>query len=202
MKKSMLLIALSVLVVFLFGSSSAQAAGTMGLKAGLTYSTFTGSDAEVFDLDPSYRMGFAFGGYANYPLTPMLSFQPEVYYAMKGAKYEEGGDSLEFKFTYLDIPLLFKLNAGAESSAFFVAGPSIAFNLDAKVAVESDGVSAETDIENIKSMDVGLTLGVGASFTKFSIEGRYTMGLSSFDDSENPDDVKNSGFTALVGMGF
>ncbi|MBK9472372.1 MAG: PorT family protein [bacterium] len=199
MKKSVFLLVTFAAIAMLAFAAPASAGG--GLKAGLTMSTFTGSDADLIGVDPEYRMGFAVGGYINHPLSPTLSFQPEVYYAMKGAKYEDGGESLTFKFTYLQIPLLLKMQP-AGSNFFFYGGPDVGINLSAKVEAEAEGISAEEDLDEIKSLDFGLTFGAGVAMEKFSLEARYTIGLTSFDDTTDPDDVKNSGLMFLIGMGL
>ncbi len=201
MKITMRLIACVAMIAIVAGAMPAQAQSAKGLKAGLTMSTFTGSDAEVVGVSPDYRMGFAFGGYTSYRISPNLSFQPEAFYAMKGAKYEDGGDSLEFKFTYLQIPMLFVMQPAA-GKGFFYAGPDVGIKLSSKVKAESGGISAEDDLEDVKSLDLGLTFGAGMTFSQYSLEARYTMGLTSFDDTTDPDDVKHSGFTFLFGMGL
>lgn len=200
MKKSVFLLVTFAAIAMLAFAAPASAGG-MGLKAGVTMSKFTGSDADFFDVTPDYRLGFAFGGYLSHALSPMLSFQPEALYAMKGAKYEEGGESVEFTFTYLQIPLLLRMQP-VGSSFFFYGGPDVGFNLSAKVEFEDEGVSIEEDVDHIKSLDFGLTFGAGLAMEKFSLEARYSMGLSSFDDSDDPDDLKNSGFMFLIGMGL
>ncbi len=201
MKKTMLLLACVAMIAIVAGAMPAQAQAAKGLKAGLTMSKFTGSDADAIGVNSAYHMGFAFGAYTSYKISPSLAFQPEAYYAMKGAKYEGGGDTLEFKFSYLQIPLLLMMQPGG-GKGFFYAGPDVGIKLGAKVKAESGGVTLETDVDNVKSLDLGLTLGAGMNFSKYSLEARYTMGLSSFDDSVNPDDLKNSGFTILLGMGL
>lgn len=195
-----LLVAFAAIAVLAFAAPAGAATGK-GLKAGLTMSKFTGSDADFFDVSPDYRMSFAFGGYLNHELSPTMSFQPEAYYAMKGAKYEEGGESLEFKFAYLQIPLLLKMQPQG-SNFFFYGGPDLGIKLSTKVKAEEDGLSVETDVDDVKALDFGLTLGAGLAMEKFSLEARYTMGLSSFDDTSDPDDLKNSGFMLLIGMGL
>ena len=200
MKKSMLVVLCLMVVVALVGVQPAHA-GTKGLKAGVTMMKFTGSDANFETISPSYRTGFAFGAYLAHPLTPTLSFQPEAYYAMKGAKYEEGGDTMEFKLNYLQIPLLLKMQP-VGGKAFFYAGPDVGINLNAKVKAEFDGVSVETDLDDVKSLDFGLTFGAGMDLNKISLEARYTIGMSSIDDSANADSIKNSGLMVLVGLGL
>lgn len=199
MKKSAVLLITFAAIALLAYATPASAAN--GLKAGLTMSTFTGSDNEIVGVSPDYRMGFAFGGYLNHVLSPTMSFQPEAYYAMKGAKYEDGGESLTFKFAYLQIPLLLKMQPQG-SNFFFYGGPDVGINLSAKVEAEADGISAETDVEDVKSLDFGLTFGAGVAMEKFSLEARYTIGLSSFDDTSDPDSIKNSGLMLLIGMGL
>lgn len=201
MKKSAFLLVTFAAIAMLAFAAPASAGAGMGLKAGVTMSKFTGSDTDIFDVSPDYRMGFAFGGYLRHPLSPTLSFQPEALYAMKGAKYEEGGESIEFTFAYLQIPLLLRMQP-VGSNFFFYGGPDVGLKLSAKVEFEDEGLSIEEDVDHVKSLDFGLTFGAGLAMEKFSLEARYSMGLSSFDDSDDPDDLKNSGFMFLIGMGL
>lgn len=197
-RSAFLLIAIAAIAVLVHAAPAGAVTGK-GLKAGLTMSKFTGSDVDFFDISPSYRMAFAFGGYIRHELSPTMSFQPEALYAMKGAKYEEGGDSITFKFAYLQIPLLLRMQPQG-SNFFLYGGPDLGFKLSSKAEGESDGGSVEIDVDDVKSLDFGLTLGAGLALEKFSLEARYTMGLSSFDDTSDPDDIKNSGFMLLIGM--
>lgn len=203
MRKAMLLLTVLALVAGLMGATTAQAQMTKGLKAGLTMTTFTGDDTTMETIEPSYKMGFAVGGYLNHAFTPQFSFQPEAYYALKGAKYEEGSDAITMKLNYLSIPLLLKMQTNPDSGLFFVAGPEIAFTLSAKSKIEVGGESLDVDIkDDVKGMDYGLVVGAGINLTKMSIEARYSMGLTTIDDTADETDVKNSGFTVLFGIGL
>jgi hypothetical protein len=202
-KRTMLLIACVAMVAIVAGATTAQAQMTKGVKAGLTMTTFTGDDKTMETIDPSYKMGFAVGGYLNHAFTPQFSFQPEAYFALKGAKYEEGSDSITVKLNYLSIPLLLKMQTNPDSGLFFVAGPEIAFTLSAKSKIDVGGESLDVDMkDDVKGMDYGLVVGAGVNLTKMSIEARYSMGLTTIDDTVDETDVKNSGFTVLFGIGL
>lgn len=211
MKKSMLLIMLVALVAVVVGSAPAFAAGKGGFKVGLTMSKFTGDDASFTDPDfgsmsPGYRTGFAVGAYSCYELSPTLTFQPEAYYAMRGSKYSvtiEGMDAdITFKYDYLEVPMLFKIQPEVSGSAapFFYAGPQISMKVSAKVGASVEGESADMDVsDGVKTFSFGATAGAGVQIDKITIEGRYTMGLSSIHEG---DSVSIGAFTFLLGISY
>jgi hypothetical protein len=201
MKRTMLVIVYAGLIAIVAGASAAQAQTAMGLKAGVTITTFTGPGADATGVGPDYRMGVAGGGYLNYALTPSLSFQPEAYFAMKGAKYDMSGDKYDFKLTYLQVPLLLVVQPPA-GNTFFFAGPDLGIKLSAKASFESPAISETSDWEGIRSLDLGLTFGAGLSLAPYSLEARYTMGLSELGDESDSITSKNGCFMFLVGLGL
>ena len=57
--------------------------------------------------------------------------------------------------------------------------------------------------EDIKGVDLGVVVGAGVTFGRFTIDGRYTTGLSNLnsDDSDSTT-VKNRAFAVLAGVRF
>lgn len=204
MKKFSLLL----FVLFVFTSLS-FAQMQLGVKAGLNLANLSGDDVENTDT----RTGFAGGVFFMYQFNEMFAVQPEVYYSMKGAKQSDSFEGVsydaEFKFDYVEIPLLLKFlipMKGSNIKPAIFAGPSLAFNSSAKLKVEAGGTTTEEDVENIKSTDLGLVFGAGIGFPvgkgELGVDVRYILGLSSIDDSAEEADVKNGVINFNLYYGF
>lgn len=183
------------LVVALVVPSFGQVAISKGIKGGINFANLGGSDVE----DTDSRTAFNVGVFAGIQLANILYLQPEVLYTMKGAtqKFDFQGTTIKttVKLTYLEIPVLFRLNVpvqGSNVAPNFFAGPALAFKLSAKAKAEGGGQSAEEDIEEVKSTDFSLVFGAGLGVGPVSFDVRYSLGLSSIDDSAENADVKNN----------
>jgi hypothetical protein len=183
----------AVFAVMLFTSvSQAQMAGLdIGVTAGVNLATIAGDDDE----DLKNLTGFMVGVSFIHRMTDMFSFQPEIAYSMKGAKFDDGVDEGELKLAYIDLPLLAKITFGPEMTmgqarpALYV-GPYAAFNMSCDI--ESGGVSVDCDAidSEPKAVDFGAIAGVGMDFGNFNIFARYQFGLTSIFDDDS-DDAKN-----------
>lgn len=193
---------------------SASAQVNFGIKAGADMAKLTGDGWDQAEqgletqLDSKFKMGFAFGLMAEFPLGESgFAIQPEVLYVMKGGKADipeleaEGFDvTLKMKQDYVEIPVLIKYNVPTEGTIApsFFAGPVVAFNVSSKI--EFDGIPAEYadevpdgDIENNKSVDFAVSLGGGVGMAvgetgRLTFDLRYTLGLTEiFDDVAEAD---------------
>jgi len=154
-----------------------------GLKGGLNLANAVGSDAK--DADMKMRIAYHFGGFVNIGLSDVLSFQPELLYNSVGTKLD---DDVSLHMNYFSVPLNLQYAIGNFN---IHAGPQFGFLLSAKAKADVDGSSAEVDMkEFFKSTDLGINLGVGASFGKLHASARYTMGITKVWDMEDVD-VKN-----------
>ncbi|MCK4359357.1 MAG: PorT family protein [Candidatus Cloacimonetes bacterium] len=215
MKKSKIIGAL-VLVLLFSTSLLAQGITGKGVKLGMNLSTFTGDDADEEGLEKKMRIGLAVGGFITYSVNEMFALQPELYYSMQGAKYKSSeGDidgTLIFRYNYIQIPILAKLNLSMESNIKpnILLGPSLGLNMSAKYeytdelgdAVEAMGIDKKGDVENVKSTDFGLVFGGGVAVGPAVIDVRYNLGLTTVDDSVFEDDFKNSTISIMVGYSF
>jgi len=200
MKKAALVFALMLLMI----GAQAAICGEMkiGITGGVNIASLAGDDVE--DLDS--RTAAYFGGFLEFPVTPLLSFQPELLYTMKGATESVEGTDVTYKLDYIEVPMLLRVNVPMQGNImpFVVAGPGIGFNTTAKV--EADG--QEEDIEEIKGMDFGLIFGGGLGFPvsdgryTISLAVRYELGLTTIDDSDEEADVKNRAVSIGAGLSF
>lgn len=177
---------------------------SFGLKGGLNMPNAYGSDAGSTETN----MGFAGGGYVTISLLS-LAIQPEIYYCQKG--FKESGtitiDTISISYegkariNYVEIPVLAKMSFGAVVKPYIVAGPYFATRLGSEMEISASGYSYTQNMDDfVKSSDLGIVFGLGVQTPmKLSVEGRYTMGLSSFDDTGYDMDIKNNNIQLLVG---
>ena len=144
-----------------------------------------------------------------YQFSDLFAIQPEAYYTMKGGSRDYNGANLTVSFDYIEVPFLLKLIIPVEGSNIrpsIFAGPSIGFNTTAKIKLEVNGESAEEDLEDVKSTDVSLAFGGGIGFmvggNELGFDVRYILGLTTIDDSNSNDDVKNTVIAFNVYFGF
>lgn len=197
-----------------------------GLKGGITF--YKGSiDFAGFEESTSSALGFTAGIYAEFQLSDYLSIQPEILYNQKNTKDDDGffDDNSQTNFTYLDVPVLLRLNVPLEGkvSPFVTAGPYIGYLLDA-----SDEFNGETEdiSEFIENLNYGFMIGGGVQYGNFHVEVRYDIGLANifkdelfmdeFNDVDDFDDFfdfgdffggssiegKLSGLSLTVGVSF
>lgn len=179
--KKLLLTVFAACMVF---ATSAQMKG--GVKAGLNLAT----DTQEFDGDKEksdMKIGFHIGGYLTYDLSDALSIQPELIYNQMGGTDSEDGIDYTLKLDYISVPVMFTYKLGEQFN--IQAGPQIGFLASAKIKAEASGDSEEIDVKDgYKGTDFGANLGIGATFGKLGVDGRYYFGLSNIDDTDDSGD--------------
>jgi len=188
----------------------AQAAIGFGVKAGMNYANISGPESEN---EWENRMALVAGAFFTFNVGKIFALQPEILYSQKGLKWDEQFqfEGKDFKATtymdYLDIAALAKVFIPVTSNSAFrinlFAGPYVGLKLRGKLKYEWGGESAERDLEDLKSQDVGLVFGGGFDFAvgsgRLSVDARYGMSLSSISKVE---DMKNQVFSVLLGYSF
>jgi hypothetical protein len=200
MKKTLLSF---TLILFCCAVASAQFTG--GIKGGLNLATL-GGDADGAKMRPSIHLG----GYINYPMSDVLSFQPELLFTSVGAKFKESestddgfGNTIDISYknttilNYISFPLMFKYKAGTVN---LEAGPQLGFFMGGKAKQkmtatymgETMSESESTDIdEGVNALDLGLNLGLSMDFDKLTAGLRYSAGLANVND-EGSDKITNN----------
>lgn len=219
MKK--LLLVLGVLMIFAV-SGMAQTEGigitAKGIKAGINLANIYGDDVDESDM----LLGFGGGVFMEYSFTPQFAVQPEVLFMMKGATTTEVEDEesidIDWKFNYIEIPVLLKFKPAMEGNfkPNVFAGPAVGLLLSADA--EPDGGESEDVKDFFKSMDFGITFGAGFMYMMQNGSGitfdiRYTLGMMKIGDGEemyaaemsdtNEDpDLKTNNISFMVGYSF
>ncbi|MDX5420637.1 MAG: PorT family protein [Hymenobacteraceae bacterium] len=162
-------------------------AQSVGVKAGLNYTTFQGDDAGQYD----YRPGYTVGVTARKGINDLIGLQTELLYTSKGAKREFSTGSVNseerLRLNYLDIPVLLSVQAGG---LYFELGPQVSFLLKGKQILEVTNASGNTttttelDItDNPYPVDLGYAAGLGyRAGSGLGIGLRYNGGLKNIDD--------------------
>lgn len=151
----------------------------LGLRGGVNFSNLYTDEVK----DNNILTSFNAGVFANFPLTKMLSIQPEFGFSRKGS--EQTYDNLlasgtaKFKLNYVEVPLLLKVNLAKSFNVH--AGPYVAYLIDAGVTNEtsSGNFNFEDNISNedLNKFDYGLSAGFGFDFTAIGIGARYNYGM-------------------------
>ncbi|MDI1304969.1 MAG: porin family protein [bacterium] len=178
MKKTILVAALLLAI-----SSNMQAQLVkFGIKAGLNYANFTGSDLQ-FDAITSYHAGLV----AEIKLIDSFSIQPELLYSTQGATYKDAATEFKNELGYLSIPVMAKIYLNKTVS--LELGPQASFLLSER---------NQFDVNDANTFDFSVNGGLGFKITKsFFLQGRYNLGLTEVSKNAQ---TKNS--VVQVSAGF
>ena len=208
-----------VLIILFCSPSNAQ---TFGLKGGLSLANMlTKDDDGTYSNDYKMNPGFHIGATLGLPFTHFLSLESGLLLTTKGAKYEDevmGVDvSAKTDLYYLDIPVTLKaaheLSRGIKIIG--AVGPYVGVGISgkAKATAKYQGteVSASEDIswgndedeDDLKRLDLGLTVGGGVEINAIQIGISYDMGLSNISAYQEYGTInKNRLFKFSVGYRF
>lgn len=182
----------------------------IGVKAGFV-------SANVDEDGADSRSSFAFGAFAQLPVAPYLSVQPELLYTGKGFAGEADGVDSEFQLSYLEIPVLVQYHFPVEGNVAprLFAGPMVALELGCDVEGTDGSVSASFSCDEFadfgvdlttKSTDFGLAFGAGVGIESgavtVTVDGRYVLGLTDIFEFEGVSALKNRAWEFFLGAGF
>lgn len=193
------------LMMLSLSSFAQRAPGTLSIqpKVGLNIANIT----DIDDADP--RLGLVAGAELEYQITDMVSLSAGALYSMQGCKQQNGASILGFnvntkntvKTDYLNIPIM--ANVYITDGLAVKLGLQPGLNLSAKYKYDGSVAgyegSSEGDIDDVKSFDLALPIGVSYEINNFVIDGRYNFGLSKvFETGDN----KHSVFQITLGYKF
>lgn len=188
---------------------SAQA--SIGVRGGLSLASVSGDNTDELGT----TKGLNIGGFVNVPLSGVAGLQIGAGFVQKGGEESEAGVTAKIGVDYIEIPLLLTLSpstAGSVGFDFFV-GPAVSFKAGCTVSGSFDGTDVSIDCDDpevdveLKSIDFGAMVGAGLDIAvsdaaSLVLQGFYNFGLTSIDDSSDPDSVKNRAFSILAGLSF
>ena len=203
---------LSFVLVFLMSLSLVSAVEIGGgPKIGVNIANVVGDSAGGSET----KWGLNGGAFLNLGVNPAVSFQAELLYTQKGARWTDvnpwfGDVELTAALDYFEVPVLLKLSwpVPGRTVPSVMFGPYLATKLSTTGTLDIAGVSTSADIPEIKSADYGLVLAACLDFLvgtgRIVLDGRYSLGLTTVDDDDPPNqlDMKNSTFSITVGYSF
>ncbi|WP_367757623.1 porin family protein [Flavobacterium sp. WC2421] len=155
-----------------------------GIKAGVNYANFEGSDIQT-DAITSYHAGLV----AEIKLVDSFSIQPELLYSTQGATYKNAGTEFKNELGYLSIPVLAKIHLNKFVSLDL--GPQASFLLSER---------NNFDVSNAETFEFAAVGGLGVNLTKsIFLQGRYVLGLTEVSKEAQ---TKNSVVQVSVGFLF
>ena len=190
-------------IVTLFAISlNVNAQVKFGVTAGANLSSIYGDDAKGVT---STKAGFIGGVFADISLLGVLNVQPELLFAMKGAKANDGTDKGTINSNYISVPVLVKYSFPIPASLvkpFLFIGPEFSMLMSAKVTTGGEDMDVK---DSYNSTDVSYVVGAGATMSAgkntVGVTVRYTAGLTKIIKDG---DVKayNKGIALMLSFGF
>lgn len=203
MRLRRVLICLPALMLLIVPSTVAAQGISYGVKGGINFASLSFDPSE--DINTGTRIGIAAGGFVALPLGSRLTIQPEGLFSQKGEKADLDGVVAKLELDYIEVPVLLKyaITQGASRSFHVFGGPSMAFKVRSRATASFGGTTVETGEENIKDTDFGVVFGAGMDFGKWSVDGRYTMGLADINNDESDDTkIRTRTISVLAGIRF
>ena len=195
MKKQITL--LLIFILFVLGVKAQDSNLAFGFKGGANYASYRTPDA-FMDVYKG-KIGFYFGGFANIGITEKFKVQPELLFAMQGARFvlkdiEIRGDANndpkvgDLKKNINEATILLPIMAQYHINETFYAeaGPQFGFILSNKEKI----ITSPTDNPNFNApsttdpdtFDAGIAFGAGFKLTEsLGLNARYYFGLIKRD---------------------
>ncbi|WP_210489483.1 porin family protein [Rufibacter aurantiacus] len=153
--------------------AQAQESTNFGVVGGANFSNWTGANVG----GTKSKAGYHVGAFLDYKFSAFASFRPEIQLSNKGFKAEGEGDAiLRAQVNYIDIPVLFRVNA---IGLFFEGGPSIGYKISSRLKVTEGDSKISTPLNGLKRVDIGYAAGLGYELPAgIGIGLRYNGGLS------------------------
>lgn len=218
MKKLIILAAGVVL-----SAATAQAQIGFGVEAGVNLANMHLKENGSEVGNPKVKIGPKAGFIADIPLTSQLSFQPGIFYSMKGSVIKIDEDLMgiqtkaetKFKTTYIEIPL--NIQYQLKGPHFFIgAGPYIAMAVDGHTltsgSISGGGLSIQIpetkeeikwgndDSTQLRRLDYGVNINLGYMLPMgLFVRAQYGLGLANFSADNDKQNVKNTAFAFTLG---
>ena len=175
---------------------------TLQPKAGINIANMTG------DLDTKSKIGLVAGVEAEYGIAENFGIAFGALYSMEGFKGNVvafGGtdasafldEDVKYNLDYINIPILAQFYP--VKGLAIKAGVQPAFNVRHKTSSDTDAADKK-DIENIKSFNFSIPVGLSYEISDFVIDARYNIGVTTL--VKEADQGRNSTFTFTLGYKF
>jgi len=165
-----------------------------GLIIGYNSSKFIGKDLP--GINQSSLPGIYIGGFIDYPLSQRMDIFSDVALGLRGTQMNTYSNQYENVYgIYFDLPMLLKINLLIDKPVkpFLMGGCALGYNIL---------LLGHGPLYDIKMLDLGFVSGVGVGTKKLELSIRYNTGLTSMDNSEIKQNIRNSTVSVLCGIYF
>ncbi|MFA5817117.1 MAG: porin family protein [Bacteroidales bacterium] len=187
MKKSIILITISLLLIFITHTPcearKLQERNTpcFGIKGGVNFSNLYTKDAS----NAKMLTGFNLGMFGKLPITKHIAVQPELYFTTKGAEVAYNSlfvnGTARFHLNYVEVPLLIVVNITDNFN--IQVGPYGSYMISGIVKNESNinlfNFEQNIDTHDYNRFDAGIAVGAGIDIGAISLGARYYYGLTN-----------------------
>lgn len=179
MRKTFIIIAALFLVSF-----TTKAQSTFGVNLGFNSSNLSFT-VPVGTLITDSRKGIYAGIFYQHRVNEIFLIQPEVNFALVGAKTNGVLNRNTFNLNYLNVPIL---GVFISEPFSFYAGPQVNYLISADGIIKLNGKSTKYDIKNnFKPIDISALLGVGYDLESgLGIDVRFQVGFLNIANNKNP----------------
>jgi len=210
------------LIVFIVSYNLQSMAQAVTIKGGLNLAKMIQKDNDQnysgdFKFSPGFHIGLTF----DWPINEFVSFEPGLFFTSKGAreKFEESGYKMKdvINLYYVDVPITIKAShkMGNGPKIYGVIGPYAGVGVSGKYKITleylGDKLSTEEKItwgndelnDDLKRLDLGLTVGAGVEFTTFTVGFSWDAGIYNISpDTSNGYKIKNTVLKFSMGYRF
>ena len=195
MKK--VILSLALLAGFAGAANAQSGVLKYGVKGGFSLSSYTGGGS--IGTNTGFKPGFTAGVLVNYGLSDMTSLQIEGLYSQKGVYLDQvnyttattkyNGYAYRSTLSYIDVPVLLKVNTGeAGKGLFFELGPQASFAVGDREFFRPQGGKAgdPSEVTVYNSRDRMVPVGIGyVGGIGYQITSGLGLGLRYTGDFSN-----------------
>lgn len=181
---------------------------TFGVRAGLNMADYYGGSVSNADAEA----GFSGGAFMSYRFGNHFAIQPEVLFTTRSSNLDHSQlfphtGRVDYRFGYLDVPVLFKAYLPAESVTWpdLYVGPAVGFRVFEKAKEAKQRVPSLDLDGKFRETDWGVVLGMGYETVgdyRLVFDARYRIGLNDLLTEDVGGDFHSRAFTISVGIGF
>lgn len=192
-------------LLLLCATSLAAQGVSVGVRAGVSLASLR-FEGEASGLTLDSRIGGVGGLFVTFPLVSWLELQPEVLYAMKGARLDDSGITSQVWLDYVEVPVLVRYSRPGTGAFryYLIGGPSFGVRVRARTRTDFGGATEEIDIsDEVERTDLTVIAGGGVEFRALVVDARYSLGLSDIDkDKTDAVTASTRAFAFTVGVKF
>jgi hypothetical protein len=188
-----------VFLIFNYNAKAQNNDMTIGFKAGSNYSSYTPKYiiSGIEDVRYDRKFGFYFGGFVNFEISDDFKIQPELIFAMQGAKFvnenieifdpnDSSSTLVDFESNINESTIIIPIVAQyfVSDNFYLEGGPQFGYIINRKENITKDpfanisGTPTEPMDFDYDKFDLGLTFGIGYKISeKISVNTRYFFGL-------------------------